>query len=264
MLKETRHSVILSRRARQLEKRSPSGQRYYAKGSSPSLSLAAIVYDAIIRPARLFCTEPIVFFFTAWSAFAFGLVFISTQSIGQVYSTNYGFTLYQTGYVQGALLVGEALGCLACIPQNWYYMQSGARNRVAPGQPIPEARLPLSIPASFIGITGGLFWYAWTSNDASLPWILPTIGLGLVGFGIMVVVHCVVSYLTDTYTSYAASAIAAEAFGESNYTRTRAPPLTRKQAKTSYRRSSRWPRRGCTRSWASAGQVAYLASQLWR
>lgn len=212
LLKETRHSVILTKRAVLLEKRSSTGQRYYAAGSSPSLSPASIIYDAIIRPTRLFCTEPIVFFFTAWSAFAFGLVFISTQSIGQVYTQNYNFTLYQTGYVQTALLAGEALGCIACLPQNTYYLRSGARSR--DGNPIPEARLPLSIPASFIGLAGGLFWYAWTSADPSLPWILPTVGLGFVGFGIMCVVHAVVNYLTDAYTLYAASAIAAEAFGE--------------------------------------------------
>ena len=43
---------------------------------------------------------------------------------------------------------------------------------------------------------------------------MPAIGLGLIGFGIVTVVQAVVMYLTDSYVHYAASAIAAEAFGE--------------------------------------------------
>lgn len=43
---------------------------------------------------------------------------------------------------------------------------------------------------------------------------MPAIGLALIGFGIVTVVQAVVMYLTDSYVHYAASAIAAEAFGE--------------------------------------------------
>jgi len=123
---------------------------------------------------------------------------------------NYNFTLQQTGYIQAALLVGEVLATLACLPQNAYHARSARRT----GTLVPEARLPLSVIGSVIGISCGLFWYAWSSNNASIHWIVPTIGLAFVGFGIMIVVHAVVNYLTDAYTEYAASAIAAEAFGE--------------------------------------------------
>ena len=79
--------------------------------------------------------------------------------------------------------------------------------------PIPEARLHLSIPASLIGLAGGLFWYGWASFP-HVHWIVPTIGLGFTGLGIISVISAVDLYITDAYTKYAGSAIAAVALGE--------------------------------------------------
>lgn len=171
------------------------------------------MYEAITRPAYLLCTEPVVFFLMLWAAFCFGLVFISTQSVAQVYSTVYGFSNAAAGLIQLALLVGEIVGFFACLPQNSYYQRSAARNSVEAGVPIPEARLPLSIPASLIGLAGGLFWYGWASFP-HVPWIVPTVGLGFIGFAIMVVINTVDLYIMDAYTKYAGSAVAAVSLGE--------------------------------------------------
>ena len=212
-LPETRGSVILSQRAKALQKHADNSLVITSSDPPPAPSAAMILQAAIIRPTHLLTTEPVIFFFTLWSAFAFGLVFISTQSIAQVYATTYGFTEPQTGLVQTSVCIGELIGCLACIPQNAYYLRSSRRNSQTPGKPIPEARLPLSVPASALGLAGGLFWYGWACRP-SLPWILPSLGLGLMGFGIMIVIHAVGMYVTDSYARYAASAIAGIAFGE--------------------------------------------------
>ncbi|KAL8710238.1 MAG: hypothetical protein Q9220_005169 [cf. Caloplaca sp. 1 TL-2023] len=176
-------------------------------------ALPTLLYESLTRPARLLCTEPVVFSLTLWAAFCFGLVFIMTQSITQVYSTVYAFSDSSGGLVQISLFIGQTIGFLACLPQNAYYQRSAARNTAKPGTPIPEARLALSIPASLVGLAGGLFWYGW----ASLPlvhWILPTVGLAFVGFAIMVIITAVDLYINDAYTKYAGSAIAAVALGE--------------------------------------------------
>lgn len=207
VLKETRGPVLLSRHAR--------NNHRLAKLASEAtrVSISSLTHEAISRPAYLLCSEPVVFFLMLWSAFSFGLVFMMTQSVAQVYSTNYDFSNPASGLVQIALFVGEAVGFLACLPQNAYYQRSAARNSVKVGVPIPEARLPLSILASLIGLAGGLFWYAW-SSFAHIHWIMPTIGLAIVGFGIMVIITAVSMYITDAYTKYAGSAIAAVVFGE--------------------------------------------------
>ncbi|KAL8893849.1 MAG: hypothetical protein Q9192_004861 [Flavoplaca navasiana] len=206
-IKETRGPIILSR----LAKTDPSLAK--AANELPHPKLLSLIYDAITRPAHLLFTEPVVFFLTLWAAFCFGLVFIMTQSIPQVYHTNYSFSDSASGLIQVSLWVGEAVGLVACLPQNAYYLSSAKRNKSDLGIPIPEARLPLSIPASFIGLAGGLFWYAWSSFP-HVHWMVPTIGLAFVGFAIMVIITAVDLYIADAYMKYAGSAIAAVALGE--------------------------------------------------
>ncbi|KAK3621129.1 hypothetical protein LTR56_022993 [Elasticomyces elasticus] len=205
--------VILTHRAKALQKKADNTLVITGSETPPPISVARILQAAVIRPAHLLTTEPVILFFTLWSALAFGLVFISTQSIALVYSTTYSFTEPQTGLVQTSVCVGELIGFLACIPQNAYYLRSAGHNRQTPGKPLPEARLPLSVPASVFGLAAGLFWYGWTSGS-SIPWIVPTVGLGFTGFGIMIIIHAVGMYITDSYARYAASAVAGIAFGE--------------------------------------------------
>ena len=57
----------------------------------------------------------------------------------------------------------------------------------------------------------GLFLYGWTAEKA-LPWILPIIGTGLIGVGLMVTSIPIRTYLVDAYHQHAASAIAAGLF----------------------------------------------------
>ncbi|KAL8795512.1 MAG: hypothetical protein Q9182_007524 [Xanthomendoza sp. 2 TL-2023] len=207
ILKETRGPIILSQLART--------DKTLAKASTelPHPPLNKLLYEALARPTHLLFTEPVIFALTLWAAFCFGLVFIMTQSIAQVYSTNYAFSDAASGLVQISLFVGECFGFAACLPQNNYYQRSAARNTVDPGVPIPEARLPLSVPASLVGLAGGLFWYGWASFP-HVHWIVPTIGLAIVGFAIMVIMTAVDMYITDSYTKFAGSAIAAVALGE--------------------------------------------------
>lgn len=54
----------------------------------------------------------------------------------------------------------------------------------------------------------GFFWYGW-SIHAHAHWILPNLGATIFGFGIIIIMQCITSYLIDAYSVYAASAIAA-------------------------------------------------------
>lgn len=53
-------------------------------------SLTKFLLETIALPSFLLCTEPVVFFFTLLSGMSYGLVFVSTQSVTQVYTTLYG------------------------------------------------------------------------------------------------------------------------------------------------------------------------------
>jgi hypothetical protein len=212
LFRETRGPVILSKRARKTRKlaeRVPVNPRHTAT------SVKEFIYSNVIRPFRLLFTEPVVFVFTLLSALSYGIVFISTQSVTQVYATNYGWEDYQAGLVQASIVIGEFAGFITCLIQNRIYSHAAAAAAHS-GQPnpsLPEVRLYLSIPGSFVGLTGGIFWYGWTSYRY-LPWILPSVGLGFIGFGTMVVMQAIMMYITDAYTKYAGSASAAVCFGE--------------------------------------------------
>lgn len=170
------------------------------------------LYSTVTRSAILLTSEPTVTFFTLWSSFAFGLVFISTQSIPLVFGTTYGWTAYSCGLVQVAIGLGQMVGFGACLWQNGVYVQSAAQNAEDPGTPIPEAILHLSIPGTAVGLAGGLFTYGWSIYQSH--WMVTAVGLSLTGFASMVIVNAASIYVTDSYSNFAASAIAAVAFGE--------------------------------------------------
>lgn len=161
----------------------------------------------------MLCSEGVVLSFGLWSAFCIGTAFMFTQSIVQVFSELYGWTFFGTGLVQCAVVIGELIGLFASLVQDRLYFASAKRNKETPGKPVPEARLYLSIPASFIGLCGGLFYFAWTSYS-SIPWIVPSISLAFVGFGMFCSTAGVTTYVVDAYAKYAASAIAGIAFLE--------------------------------------------------
>lgn len=182
-------------------------------------SLKHFLKGNILRPFLLLLTEPVVFFFTLLSALSYGLLFIATQSVPQVYSTLYAFTEPHTGLIQASVVIGELLGFLTCafIGDVYFARASSGSAKIIGGElQLPEVRLYLAIPASFLGLAGGLFIYGWTSY-ADLSYWAPTAGLLLVGFGSMVVMQAIMMYITDAYTKYAASASAAVCFGENMF-----------------------------------------------
>jgi hypothetical protein len=164
------------------------------------------------RPIYLLFTEPLLFAATLWSAFAFGLVFFFTQSVEQVYTGVYGWSASSTGYVQFSIVIGECLGFIACLFQHGLFFRSARHNPEDPGHPIPEARVYTSVAASFCAMTGGMFVYAWTASPG-IPWIVPSVGLALVGFGVQVVITAASDYVVDAYgaSGFAGSAISAVA-----------------------------------------------------
>ncbi|KAF2194468.1 multidrug transporter [Zopfia rhizophila CBS 207.26] len=210
-LPEVRPDVILSKRAKHI--RNTTGKPAYTKAEFQSITLKAIMLENVVRPTRMLFTESVVFSFGLWSAFCVGTAFIFTQSIAQIYTRLYHWTCFETGIVQSVIVIGEVVGLLASIYQDRLYFRSASKNTENPGRPIPEARLYLSIPGSLVGLTTGLFWYAWTSNP-TLHWLIPTFGLSFIGFGMFTVVTAVTGYIMDAYSKYAASAIAGVAFLE--------------------------------------------------
>jgi len=207
---ESRGAVILQKREK---KAVTTGKESHTVSQSREMTLFQKLSKSVRRPIYMLLTEPVVFVFTVWSAFMVGTVYLFTQSVEQVFAELYGWTASQAGYVQVAVVIGECIGFLGALVSAKLYFASAPRNKEAPGSPIPEARLYMSLIGSFAGVTGGMFVYGWSSYP-SLPWIAPAIGLVMVGFGTNVVVIAIADYVVDAYSKYAGSAVAAIVLGE--------------------------------------------------
>lgn len=210
---ETRGNVILASRARRLRKE--TGRQISTEHELQNKSILRNLAAAAYRPLYLQFTEPVLMASTLWSAFSFGTVYLFTQSVEQVYSSIYDWNSISCGYIQISIVIGEVLGFFASLYGTRLYFASAKRNTECPGRPIPEARLYVSIFGSFVGMTGGMFVYAWTSYP-SMPWIAPSVGLAMVGCGIQTVISAVADYIEDAYavSNYAGSAVSAVAAGE--------------------------------------------------
>ena len=214
MVEETRGSII---QAQMLSKTESAARAELSEDESTLKMLT----ETVTRSAEFLVAEPTITLFTIWTSFAFGLVFISTQSVPLVFARAYGWGPHSSGLIQSAIAIGEIVGFAACLYQNHIYMRSarhvipGAEDREkSPEQhdPVPESILHLSIPSTAIALSGGLFMYGWSIFQAH--WVVTALALVLIGYASMVIVTAVSIYVTHSYAGFAASAIAAIAFGE--------------------------------------------------
>lgn len=225
--KETRGSVLLSRRAKALNewyaameeagyigfgmpieggstKANRERIRWKVKADEERESLAKMIAISVFRPFHLLSTEPVVFFFSLWVAFSWAVLYLTFSAIPLVFRTNHAFTLQQTGAVFAAMCVGAALSTLLSIYQEKIARHYGKMSAT------PEGRLYFScIESALMPI--GLFWFGWTSFP-SQHWILPTLAIACATMGIFSIYLAVFNYLADTYHRYASSALAAQSF----------------------------------------------------
>ncbi|PCG88223.1 Major facilitator superfamily domain, general substrate transporter [Penicillium occitanis (nom. inval.)] len=223
-LKETRGSILLSRKARALNKWYDSLEKagYYGlllpseepeqrvvrrirwkvKADEERQSIVQMISVSCYRPFHLLFTEPVVFFFSLWVAFSWAVLYLQLSSIPLVMETNHKFTVAQSSDVFAAISVGAILATLLSIYQEKIAIRFGKMSNT------PEGRLYFACIESIL-MPVGLFWFGWTSFS-SVPWIVPSIAVGCATMGIFSVYLAVFNYLADTYHRYASSAIAAQ------------------------------------------------------
>ncbi|KZF26936.1 MFS general substrate transporter [Xylona heveae TC161] len=215
---ETRENVLLSRNARALNQWYAKCQTLGMRGlnvdgqlqqvqwsiatKEDSVSLASLLRISLSRPLRLLVTEPVVFWFSLWIAFAWGVLYLSFGGLPLTFKAAYGFNSQQIGAVFTSMAVGALLGATVNI-----YLE---RLRPRLGNPImsPESRLHFACLECFMFPTG-LFIWAWTCRE-SIHWIVPSIAIAIATIGIYTIFLAVNNYTADTYHRYASSALAAQ------------------------------------------------------
>jgi MFS family permease len=166
---------------------------------------ANLFSDGALR--ELLLRHPI---YAAWFAPSHSRVLFSftnvlyTGAIPLIFEQHRGWRAVPASVPFSSLLLGSFLGAVVNIYNQMVY------NKKAAGRVAPELRLPPMMLGS-VFFSAGLFVTGWTA-DPSHPWIAPVIGIAMTGFGFFTVFQAALNYLVDTFSGYAASAVAANTF----------------------------------------------------
>ncbi|KAK4237520.1 major facilitator superfamily domain-containing protein [Achaetomium macrosporum] len=219
--------------------------RWRVKEDEERASLGKMIATSVSRPFHLLFTEPVVFFFSMWVAFAWGILYLTFGSIPLVFQDVYGWSLEQAGYIFASTIIGAVLATAIGIWQEQILLHpkwasppleamfdSGntsedSNTKMLPSPPAHSDRFwgflrqhfPASSPDSrlyFTCLTStllpiGLFVFGFTAR-ADTHWIAPAIGVVLATMGILLIYLAVFNYFADTYHKYASSALAAQSF----------------------------------------------------
>ena len=225
-MKETYKKIILQRRAKKLGIPPPP------KGLTGVAAIRFLIVVTLLRPVKMLVTEPIVFFFSFYTAFNFSVLFGFFDAFPIVFEGVYGFNTGESSLTFLGLGLGCAFSVLTAIymdrklyrPRHLKQINEGGNGVVA-----PEHRLYLAMIGGF-GLPVGLFWFAWTSRK-SVHWISPVLATIPFAWGNLSVFIAAAMYLVDVYGPLnGASALAAN--GLLRYISGAAFPLFTVQSKT--------------------------------
>ncbi|KAI5808544.1 major facilitator superfamily domain-containing protein [Peziza echinospora] len=223
-MKETRGNVLMTRKAYMLNEwldqregnfqdvdmKTPQKKvRWKVRADESKESLATLMKMSLTRPFHLLFTEPVVFWFSMWTAFAWGVLYLFLESIPIMFEAIYHFDKVQIGMIFLSLVVG----CLLANISNYLLEQLANIYLPLPAPPTPadpERRLYSSCIVSIL-LPIGMFLYGWTAYPR-FHYLIPTLGITCATMGIYSIYLAVFNYFADTYQRYASSALAAQSF----------------------------------------------------
>ena len=139
-------------------------------------------------------------------AVTYGLLYLLFTTFTFVYTEVYGFSAVGAGLS----FLGGGIGNFFGLAFIGYFSDRVIQKAKAEGKaPQPEQRLDLilTVPTALL-LPLGLIMYGWTA-EKHLHWIVPMIGTGIMGFGMIGIFMVIQTYLVDAFTAHAASVTAA-------------------------------------------------------
>lgn len=191
---ETYTPALLRRRAAALSKR--TGKVYVSKidAGQPVRTIAAQFKISLSRPWILLFKEPIVLLTSLYMAIIYGTLYLCFAAFPIVFQEGRGWSPGIGGLAFIGIAVGMVFAVTGSILDNKRYARIAAAS--PGGMAPPEARLPPAIVGSVL-LPVGLFWFAWTTQT-SIHWVVPIIGSGVFGCGIVLVFLSLMNYLIDS------------------------------------------------------------------
>jgi multidrug resistance protein len=203
LMRETYEPVLLERKTARLRKE--TGNPDLKSKLDPGISKKDYFILSIVRPTKMLIFSPTILIFSIYMAIVYGYLYLLFTTLTLVFESIYHFSQGSIGLTYLGIGIGSLMG-LAIFGSISDKLSKRLTAKHG-GQMKPEYRLPPLIPAS-IFIPVGLFWYGW-SAEKHLHWIMPIIGTSFVGLGMIAMFMCIQTYFVDSFTVYAASAIAA-------------------------------------------------------
>jgi hypothetical protein len=169
-----------------------------------------LLFVTVLRPLRMLATEPIVAYFSMYTAFNFAVLFSFFTAFPIVFEGVYKFNIGEGGLT----FLGIGLGC--CMATGIFILMDrltyrkktlAARAKGDFAHLPPEQRLHSAMLGSFL-LPIGLFWFAWTARE-DVHWIVPILATVPFAIGNTLVFCSCVLYLIDTYGSLAGASAAA-------------------------------------------------------
>lgn len=213
---ETYAPVLLRNKARQ-KRKATGDDRWKAPIEVSDRSVLSTVTHSLYRPFLLLFMDPMCFNLCLFSSILLGILYLFFGAFPLVFGNVYGFNLWQTGLSFIGLCIG-ILTAIASDPiwrKNYIRLMDKREQATGMRQSEPEYRLPSTIFGSWLCVIG-LFWFAWTIYP-SVHWIVPIIGTGFFGCGIILVFTGIFTFLVEAYPLYAASALSANSFARSTF-----------------------------------------------
>ncbi|VDB97006.1 unnamed protein product [Peniophora sp. CBMAI 1063] len=209
-LRETYAPVIRLRLAKSMDPEEAMKRHPHLMEAHDPKKRWQIIKVNLVRPFVLLTRSLICFVLSLYMALLYGIYYLIFSTFPDLFADKYGFNAGTSGLAYLGLGIGFFLatmmgGHLGNIIYMHYTNKNGGVSK-------PEFRVPALILGS-IFVPIGLFWYGW-SAETGIHWIMPIIGTGWFGFGMMATYLPCQLYLIDTFP-YAASALSAASVARS-------------------------------------------------
>ncbi|KAL6710742.1 hypothetical protein ACN47E_007799 [Coniothyrium glycines] len=203
-LGETRHSVILSRRAKVLRE-STGHSDLDIPEEMKQRGPAKLFGTALARPFRFLASEAIVQFGALYNGFLYGLSFLFNGAFHMIFGpSGYGFDTIGVGIAFLGIVVGITLGLVTNIFQERHYQRQVAR--AGNGGVVPEARVHHAKLAAVV-LPVSLLVFAFTATPHIHPFV-PVCASAFWGWSFYTLILMTLTYTEDAYKTYSASALA--------------------------------------------------------
>ncbi|KAJ5091591.1 hypothetical protein NUU61_006461 [Penicillium alfredii] len=204
-ISETFGPVILKRRAAKLRKTTGCNW-YFARQELQREDASFTTTQIITRPLSMLVFEPIILFTAIYISLAYSLVFFYFQAYPIIFKGIYNFDIQTTSLTYIPIGIGAASSGLVTLYYDTIYEKAKKLGKTWTSSPELH-RLPMSCIAGPC-LTTSLFWLAWTAKSTT-HWAIPVMSGLVFGFGYQIIFISLLTYVTDAYRIYSASALAA-------------------------------------------------------